>query len=285
MALFISSLNSGSNGNCYYIGNDQDAVLIDVGISARETERRMKRSGLSFANVKAIFISHEHIDHVTGVAGLSKRHQLPVFITDDTLRDSNVPIEPHLVTSFKAGEPEVVGTLTVMPFRKSHDACDPHSFTVSDGKVTIGIFTDIGHSCKQVVHHFQQCHAAFLEANYCEDMLLNGGYPWFLQQRISGDNGHLSNTQALDLFMNHRGKQLSHLILSHLSKNNNSPELVEKLFTQKAGNIRITVASRYKESEVYCIDGSYMDNSYPVAAKQQLNYVQTAPVQLSLFGN
>jgi phosphoribosyl 1,2-cyclic phosphodiesterase len=285
MALFISSLNSGSNGNCYYVGNDQDAVLIDVGISARETERRMKRSGLSFGNVKAIFISHEHIDHVTGVAGLSKRHQLPVFITNNTLRDSNVPIEPHLVTSFKAGVPEVVGTLTITPFRKSHDACDPHSFTVSDGKITVGIFTDIGHSCKQVISHFQQCHAVFLEANYCENMLMNGGYPYFLQRRISGDNGHLSNTQALELFEKYRGAQLSHLILSHLSKNNNSPELVEQLFTQKAGNIKVTVASRYKESEVYRIDGSYIDSSYPAAARQKLKYVQARPVQLSLFGN
>ena len=280
MSLFISSLNSGSNGNCYYIGNDQDAVLIDVGISCRETERRMKRSGLSFANVKAIFVSHEHIDHVTGIPGLSKKHQLPVYITTNTLRDSNIPVEPHLVTSFRADDPVKIGTLTVTPFRKSHDACDPHSFTVSDGKITIGVFTDIGHTCKQVIRYFQQCHAVFLEANYCEDMLMNGGYPYFLQRRISGDNGHLSNTQALDLFTKYKGEQLSHLILSHLSKNNNSPELVEKLFTQKAGNVKITVASRYKETEVYSID-----SSYPVKVRQELKYTQTRPVQLSLFGN
>src|ERR1044071_6409360 len=127
MPLFISSLNSGSNGNCYYIGNDQDAVLIDAGISCRETERRMKRSGLSFANIKAVFVSHEHVDHITGVPVLSKKYQLPVYITRDTLRDSGIIVEPHLVNSFKENKSVTIGTLTITPFRKSHDACDPHS--------------------------------------------------------------------------------------------------------------------------------------------------------------
>jgi phosphoribosyl 1,2-cyclic phosphodiesterase len=274
MPLFISSLNSGSNGNCYYIGNNEDAVLIDAGISCRETERRMKRSGLSFANIKAVFVSHEHVDHITGISVLSKKYQLPVYITRDTLRDSGIIVEPHLVNSFKENKSVTVGTLTITPFRKSHDACDPHSFTISDGQVTIGVFTDIGYSCKQVVGYFNQCHAAFLEANYCEDMLMNGDYPYYLKKRISGDTGHLSNTQALELFL----KQLSHLILAHLSKNNNSPEVVEKLFAAKAGNTKIIVASRYQETEVYRIE-----NSASVAAVRPERYQPARPVQLSLW--
>ena len=99
-------------------------------------------------------------------------------------------------------------------------------------KINIGIFTDIGLPCRNVISHFKKCHAAFLETNYCEDMLMNGRYPAFLKQRISGDHGHLSNSQALDLFLKHKGKQLSHLILSHLSKNNNKPELVESIFNE-----------------------------------------------------
>jgi phosphoribosyl 1,2-cyclic phosphodiesterase len=278
MPLFISSLNSGSNGNCYYIGNNEDAVLIDAGISCRETERRMKRSGLSFANIKAVFVSHEHVDHITGISVLSKKYQLPVYITRDTLRDSGIIVEPHLVNSFKENKSVTVGTLTITPFRKSHDACDPHSFTISDGQVTIGVFTDIGYSCKQVVGYFNQCHAAFLEANYCEDMLMNGDYPYYLKKRISGDTGHLSNTQALELFLNYRSKQLSHLILAHLSKNNNSPEVVEKLFAAKAGNTKIIVASRYQETEVYRIE-----NSASVAAVRPERYQPARPVQLSLW--
>jgi phosphoribosyl 1,2-cyclic phosphodiesterase len=277
MPLFISSLNSGSNGNCYYVGNEDDAVLIDVGISCRETERRMKRSGLSFANVKAIFVSHEHVDHITGIPVLAKKYQLPVYITRDTLRDSGIIVEPQLINSFKDNKPVTIGRLTITPFRKSHDACDPHSFIISDGRVTIGVFTDIGYSCSQVIGYFNQCNAAFLEANYCEDMLENGGYPYYLKKRISSDTGHLSNTQALELFMNYRSKQLSHLILSHLSKNNNSPDLVEKLFTQQAGNTKIIVASRYQETEVYCIEA----NSAVTA--RSVKYVPASPVQLSLF--
>lgn len=276
MPIFITSLNSGSNGNCYYIGNDTEAVLIDAGISCRETEKRMKRLGLSMSIVKAIFVSHEHSDHITGIPTLSKKYQLPVYITDSTLISSGIPIEKHLVYSFHAHEAISIGGLTVMAFPKFHDASDPHSFMVSCNKINIGVFTDIGFTCKQVIRHFSKCHAAFLEANYCDDMLTNGRYPHFLKHRIRGDNGHLSNDQALDLFIRHKGHQLSHLILSHLSKNNNRPELVDRLFNEQAGSTKIVVASRYKETAVYCIDKM----SQPVAIKKDRSLSQ---VQLSLF--
>ena len=254
MSLFITSLNSGSNGNCYYIGNNTEAVLIDAGISCRETEKRMKRLGLSMKIVKAIFISHEHSDHITGVYGLSKKYQLPVYITQETLHSSGLPLEKKFTYSFTAQQPVNIGSLSVTPFTKFHDASDPHSFIVSYNKTNIGIFTDIGLPCRNVISHFKKCHAAFLETNYCEDMLMNGRYPAFLKQRISGDHGHLSNSQALDLFLKHKGKQLSHLILSHLSKNNNKPELVESIFNEHKGNVTIVVASRYGETAVYSID-------------------------------
>src|ERR1044071_5468066 len=105
MSLNIASLNSGSNGNCYYIGNDKEAVLIDGGISCRETEKRMERLGLSMAKVKAIFISHEHTDHITGVAGISKKYNLPVYITKDTHKNSGIFINKKLIFSFHAEEP------------------------------------------------------------------------------------------------------------------------------------------------------------------------------------
>jgi phosphoribosyl 1,2-cyclic phosphodiesterase len=275
MALNIASLNSGSNGNCYYIGNDSEAVLIDAGISCRETERRMKKLGLSMEKVKAIFVSHEHIDHITGIPRLSKKYQLPVYITPPTFRTSNIPIEEHLVCSFHASKSITIGALSVTAFPKFHDASDPYSFVVSEGQVIIGIFTDIGSPCKHVIRHFKQCHAAFLEANYCPDMLAKGNYPAFLKQRISGDDGHLSNQQALDLFMKHRSPQLSHLILSHLSKNNNCPKLVDRLFNENAGNVKITVASRYEETPVFCIAG----NATRIANKR----TDQKHLQLSLF--
>lgn len=256
MSLFISSLNSGSNANCYYVGNNQEAVLVDAGLSCRETEKRMKQLGLSMNAVRALFISHEHSDHITGMPGISKKYQLPVFITGATFQNSNMPVEPKLIHSFKHAKPVVIGNLSITPFRKSHDASDPHSFMISGHGVNIGVITDIGYACKQVIKYFRQCHAIFLESNYCEEMLENGSYPYYLKKRIRSDEGHLSNDQALELFLNYKSTDLRLLILSHLSKNNNKPELVEKLFTRNAGNTKIVVASRYEASQVFCIDGN-----------------------------
>ena len=254
MSLYISSLNSGSNGNCYYIGNNKEAVLIDAGISCREIEKRMKRLGLSMSVVKAIFVSHEHGDHIAGIPTLSRKYQLPVYITRNTFRSAFISIEKHLIRSFLPNKVITIGDLAVLAFSKSHDAIDPHSFIVSGPEVTVGVFTDLGFSCPNIISHFSQCNAVFLEANYCEEMLTNGGYPISLKKRISSDGGHLSNTQALELFTSHRGQQLSHLVLSHLSKNNNSPELVSRLFNEKAGATKIIVASRYRESPLYLIE-------------------------------
>ena len=276
MSLFITSLNSGSNGNCYYLGNRHEAVLVDAGISCRETEKRMKRLGLSMQMVKAIFVSHEHADHITGIPGISKKYQLPVYITEATFKSGNIPIEQHLVHSFHAHQPITIGTLSITAFPKFHDASDPHSFIVTCENIHAGVFTDIGSTCEHVIHYFKKCHAAFLESNYCEEMLANGSYPVFLKNRISGDNGHLSNAQALELFRKHKGRHLSHLILSHLSKNNNSMKLVEQIFSEYAGSTQIIVASRYKETAVFCID----EKPQSVPVKRKINSNKS---QLSLF--
>ena len=258
MSLQISSLNSGSNGNCYYISNHDEAVLVDGGISCRETERRMKRLGLSMKKVKAIFVSHEHTDHIYGVSSLSKKYQLPVYITTDTLRNGNLNgklnLNQDLTYSFRAHEPVAIGNLSVTAFPKYHDARDPHSFIVSGEGITIGVFTDIGIPCQHVRRNFEQCHAAFLESNYYEMMLEHGGYPYHLKNRIRGDNGHLSNTQAVQLFQKHRPPFMSHLFLSHLSQHNNSPEIVARMFTKVAGHTEIIIASRHEETAVYTID-------------------------------
>lgn len=256
MSLFISSLNSGSNGNCYYVGNNNEAVLIDAGISCRETEKRMLRSGLNIRKVKAIFISHEHSDHIRGVETLSKKYQLPVYITPQTLNASSLKLDKKLVRVFNAEEPVQVEGLSVLAFSKLHDAADPHSFVVEGNGVSIGVLTDIGSCCEQVTRHFKKCHAAFLEANYDEEMLEKGSYPYYLKRRISSNKGHLSNAQSLELFIKHRPSFMSHVFLSHLSKDNNSPDLASDLFRQHAGKTAVIVASRYNETEVYTIKGS-----------------------------
>lgn len=258
MSLFITSLNSGSNGNCYYVGNETEAVLVDVGISCREVEKRMRRLGLLMQNIKAVFISHEHSDHIYGLCGLVKKYRLPVYITETTMQNGRLALEQALIKVFVQHEPVVIGNLSVIAFPKFHDAADPYSFVVECGKVSVGIFTDIGKACKNVIRYFKQCHAAFLEANYDEEMLQRGNYPFHLKKRISGGMGHLSNNEALNIFIRHRPPFMSHLLLSHLSKNNNSPELVQKIFNAHAGNVQIIVASRYNETSIFRISADHL---------------------------
>src|SRR6185436_19904194 len=258
MSLRIASLNSGSNANCYYIGNNNEAVLIDAGLSCRETEKRIKRLGLDISLVKAIFITHEHDDHIAGLPVLSKKYRLPVYITNNTLRNCPFEMNPDLVVSFVHTQRVSIGELSILPFLKSHDANDPHSFIVSGNSVNIGVITDIGYACKHVIKHFKLCDAVFLESNYCEEMLSNGSYPVHLKKRISGRKGHLSNDQALELFLNHKPQNLQLLILSHLSQNNNHPDIVNKLFSQYANGIRVVIASRHQETELFSVERNHM---------------------------
>lgn len=278
MSLFITSLNSGSNGNCYYVGNEAEAILIDAGISCREIEKRMHRLKLNMENIKAVFVSHEHSDHIKGLPTLIKKYQLPVYITPATIQNGQLHFESHLVKTFNAHEPVCVGKLSVTAFPKFHDASDPYSFVISCNDICVGVFTDIGRPCKQLIQYFKQCHAAFLEANYDEEMLDKGNYPIHLKNRIRGGLGHLSNRQALELFVAHKPVFMSHLLLAHLSKNNNSPELVYNLFNANAGNVSVIVASRYEATEVYHItETGALPNSFP---KPKIK--KSPPVQLSL---
>lgn len=277
MSLYVASLNSGSNGNCYYIGNGHEAVLVDAGLSCRETERRMARLSLSMKTVKAIFISHEHGDHIKGVNVLSKKYSLPVYFTKGTFRFSRLSVEKSLVKIFGADEQLTVGSLGITAFAKHHDARDPHSFVVEGHDVTVGVFTDIGNVCDNLTRHFKRCHAAFLEANYDADMLENGRYSIHLKERIRGGKGHLSNDEALALFRQHKPAHMSHIFLSHLSQDNNDPELVARLFSEHAGNTEVVVASRHNETGVYHIQHSYNG----IAAPPTLLYGQ----QASLFSN
>lgn len=277
MSLFVASLNSGSNGNCYYIGNRNEAILIDAGISCRETERRLKRLELSLKRVKAIFITHEHTDHIYGVSRLSRKFNIPVYITANTLQQGRLNLKQHLTFSFNASETVKIGDLSVTAFPILHDAHDPHSFTISYNDVNVGIFTDIGLPCEHVKKNFARCHAAFLESNYDEVMLNTGSYPEGLKNRIRGGKGHLSNKQAASLFLQHRSSFMSHLFLSHLSEENNSPKIVYDLFKKIAGKTEIIVAPRYEETQVYQISGAGYSNNIRRPVRK------TSQFQLSLF--
>lgn len=277
MSVQIASINSGSNGNCYYIGNGNAAILIDAGLTCRETEIRFKRIGIDIEKLKAIFISHEHTDHINGVAAIANKYQLPIYITEPTLANTKdlkkrklnfIPFEEHVAIKIDA--------FSIVPFLKNHDAADPYSFIINCSGINIGVFTDIGIVCKQLAHYFSQCHAAFLETNYDDVMLENGSYPEQLKKRIRGNKGHLSNAQALQLFKDSGSTFISHLLLSHLSKENNSPDLAKKLFDEVAGKTEIIVASRYNPTSIYSIESAFTKKIVTLAPIVK-------PVQLNMF--
>jgi phosphoribosyl 1,2-cyclic phosphodiesterase len=268
MKLFVTAIASGSNGNCYYVGNENEAVLVDAGISCREIEQRMKRLELPINKLKAIFISHEHTDHVKGVRVLSKKYNLPIYITRGTLDNSYLDKNNACNIKLESYNTVQIGDLAITAFPKKHDAKDPQSFIVRQGEICVGVFTDIGSPCEQVKKYFSCCHAVFLEANYDEKMLEEGAYPYYLKRRISGEYGHLSNQQALALFLAQKPPFMSHIFLSHLSKDNNNPQLVYDLFKDHSDTMEVVVASRNSEIPVYEIIESGKKNNRKLDAVQ-----------------
>ena len=277
MGLYFTSINSGSNGNCYYVGNENEAILVDVGLTCKEVENRLTRLNLSLQKIKAIFISHEHSDHIKGVAVFAKKYKLPVYISSLTLKSSKLLLNEDNVFPISHLQKISIGNLNVFAFSKFHDAADPYSFTIECNDTRVGVFTDIGSVCDRLISQFKTCHAAFLEANYCAQILANGSYPYFLKRRITSGHGHLSNKQALELFQNHKPDFMTHLLLSHLSKDNNDPELVEKIFKEIAGDTFIKVASRYEETEVFYVKRAQKEPAY------KFNPYLYQPDQLNLF--
>ena len=248
--LEICAIASGSNGNCYYIGNKKDAILIDAGISCKQILLRMQTKELNPAKIKAVFISHEHGDHMRGARVLAKRLQVPVYITAKTYNSAYKNLRPDYPRFFNPDSEINIGEFTVFSFLKNHDAAEPCSFRVEYGGKNIGIFTDIGEPCENVLSHIAKCNALFLETNYDEKMLWEGRYPYILKRRIASDYGHLSNKQAFQLLKEHTGVHLECVFLSHLSKENNSPEIALNEIQPLESRFKVKLTSRYEAAEV-----------------------------------
>ena len=249
----ICALASGSNGNCYYIGNEKDAVLIDAGISCKQIISRMKEKGLKPEKVKAVFISHEHSDHIRGARVLAKKMHLPVYISAKTYVAAYHNMQPAFPRFFIPGAEIKVGEFTIFPFLKNHDASEPCSFRITYGDRNIGVFTDIGEPCSNVMAHLQLCDVVFLESNYDEEMLRTGSYPYYLKQRVASAHGHLSNVQAFQLLERSAGSRLKCVFLSHLSAENNTPELALAACNSLASRIEIKLTSRYAAADIYTL--------------------------------
>lgn len=247
--LEICALASGSNGNCYYIGNEKEAVLIDAGIFYKHFDKRMDEAGLDKNKIKAIFITHEHTDHVQGVRGCSDKLNVPVFFTQKTFKKLQARHRPDMVMFFESGTTLQIGDLTVFSFKKLHDAADPCSFRIEGNGKSVGVMTDIGSIDQVLENEIAKCHAVFLETNYDQKMLWNGSYPVYLKQRVDSELGHLSNDQALELIKRNASDRLKYIFLSHISAENNRPEIAIQVFNELNHSIRILPTSRKMISE------------------------------------
>ena len=248
----ICAIASGSNGNCYYIGNSTDAVLIDAGISCRQVLMRMAAKGLKKGRIKAILITHEHIDHCRGIGVLGNRLCAPVYMTART-RNRMRAERPENIQIFTPGDIITVGSLAIHSFLKRHDAVEPCGFRIEYDGVNVGVVTDLGSPCSRVKDQLLQCQALFLESNYDEEMLWAGSYTHSLKKRIASKYGHLSNHQAAELLREHHpGLQV--VLLSHLSAENNRPEIALSAFEELKSLFRIELTNRYAASEVFRIE-------------------------------
>ena len=226
--LEVSVLASGSSGNCFYISDGKNDILFDAGISCLQIAKRLEHIGKSIDNIKALFVTHEHTDHIKGIETISKMHNIPVYINRGTLRNSF--LDMGNVQLMETGEEINLEGLKIGSFLKSHDSAEPVGYLVSDNDKRISVLTDIGFCCENVINSVKQSDALILEANHDLHMLKQGSYPEHLKKRIASTVGHLSNYEAALLVLEHATKKLHHVLLSHLSENNNTPELALSTF-------------------------------------------------------
>ncbi|HEY0665586.1 MAG TPA: MBL fold metallo-hydrolase [Gallionella sp.] len=222
----FSSLGSGSEGNALLVAAGRTHVLMDCGFGLRDTVSRLARLGVSPEQLDGIVVTHEHGDHIGGVARLARKFDLPVWLTHGTLRTQPKAFAgiPSLC-EIGPQQPFAIGDIEITPYPVPHDAAEPVQFVFSDGARRLGVLTDIGSGTPHVETVLSGCDALVLECNHDTGMLMGGPYPYSLKQRVSGRFGHLSNEEAAGLLARLDVSRLQHLVAAHLSRQNNTPEL------------------------------------------------------------
>ncbi len=220
----FASIGSGSKGNATLVESGKTLLMVDCGFSCKETERRLTALGRTPGQLTAILVTHEHGDHVRGVAALARKYQLPVWLTRGTclaMQDSELP-EVHY---FSGHDDFTIDDLYILPFTVPHDAREPCQFLFDDGNHRFGVLTDTGRITSHICDRLDGCNALLLECNHDPDMLARGPYSASLKQRVGGPHGHLSNHQAGELLERIDTSHLQHVIAAHLSEQNNRAAL------------------------------------------------------------
>ena len=247
------SVASGSSGNCICLGSDQCHVMIDAGISGKRIEEGMNTYDYTTSDMDGVLITHEHSDHIQGLGVVARKYGLPIYATKGTadaiLQSSSVgKIDPSLFHVIEAGKTIFIGNLEIYPMSISHDAADPVAYLVSDGRHRVGVVTDLGYYDADIVSHMEGLDALLLEANHDIHMLQVGAYPYPLKQRILGERGHLSNETSGQLLGQILHDGMQHILLGHLSKENNYDELAYE-------TVRL---------EISLGDNPYRGNDFPI---------------------
>ncbi len=244
------TLASGSKGNCTYIEGESSAILIDAGLSVRETLRRLGAAGGNPDLITAVLVTHEHGDHMKGVWPLARRLNIPVYATEGTLSASlagKVPAKKTVShTAIRCHEPFLCDEFEIEAFPTSHDAREPCGYLVASGGARLGFCTDTGIVTDRIMAYLKQADSIILESNHCPEMLRTGPYPEMLKRRIRSKNGHLSN-YAAEQCIRELGPDMTHIRLAHLSEVNNTPDIALKSGKTGLGlfisDTRLTVAS------------------------------------------
>ncbi len=234
-ALRFASLGSGSGGNSLVVQAGKAVVMLDCGFSTVETARRLARLGLQPDQLAAIVVTHEHDDHIGGVARFAKRHDVPVWMSHGTWRGLEMMFEGVEINLIEGYADFSIGDLQVQPFPVPHDAREPAQFVFATGAVRLGVLTDTGESTPHIEAMLKDCNGLVIECNHDTNMLANSNYPPRLRARIASRLGHLDNDAAGRLLSRVAGPDLRHVVAAHLSEQNNSPELAKQALADVLG--------------------------------------------------
>lgn len=260
LSMKLCSIASGSSGNCIYAGNDNTNILVDVGVSAKRIENGLSSIDIKPDTVQAILVTHEHSDHISGLGVMSRKYHIPIYATIETAKAimnmKNLgEIEKDLFHFIEPNETFMVNDISVNPFSTSHDASNSVCYTMQSNGRKVGIATDLGKFDDYIMSNLEDSDILMLEANHDVNMLMVGKYPYYLKQRILGDKGHLSNKASAELICKLMNSRLQHVILAHLSKENNYEELAYEtvsceLHSQGCEFAGLSVANRDMPSHI-----------------------------------